>query len=649
MCEIRQGQIGFGGRSASEHLVEPVPSDADRLHATALSLAEAGDYERAAALLEHAFLSGEALPTWYRDLAIVYLARGEARKAAEWFVQALDRLPDDPDALMGYGQALLAMGEAVPAAVSYQKAIAQAPDDCEPLHGLARALLLQGRHDEAADVCRQSLLLDAGDADSHRLQGEIYFSRGNHEAARQAFETALELLPGDPESHARLTSICWALGDQEGTLAHCRALVESGRATPALHSFYLYQLLYERSETPASIRHACETFGRSLAPGGRTPWPAVAGENPERRLRVGYLTGEFIRGSAFYFLSSLIGNHDTDAVEVFLYHTRSKFDRITEWYQGRGHWRDCRDLDNTAIADRIRADAIDVAVDFSGFFPDNKLDLFAQRVAPVQVTYPNCPITTGVPNIDYILTDRWTCPKGSEDQYSEEAVYLPSGYLAYSVPIDAPPPVPLPAIENGFITFGLFQRRPKLNAAVWDAVAAVLRRSPGSRLLMQSADSSLDDPESRARRAITGEFSRRGVEPHRLGFVGRRGHREALSVMAQSDIALDTFPYQGQTTTCDCLWMGVPVVAWSGATHVSRVGSAILQRVGLDRLVANTADDYARIAIDLAQDVSGLASLRSGMRDRLRASTLLDGRNLAGEVEAAYRQMWRCWCIGQKT
>jgi predicted O-linked N-acetylglucosamine transferase (SPINDLY family) len=222
-------------------------------------------------------------------------------------------------------------------------------------------------------------------------------------------------------------------------------------------------------------------------------------------------------------------------------------------------------------------------------------------------------------------------------------VFLPSGYLMYSPPDAMPEVSPLPALRNGYVTFGMFQRRAKTNGRVWDAVAAILRRCPGSKLTVQTGAAALDYPSSPSYREMRELFAARGIEEDRVRLIGKRPQYATLQHMSEVDIALDTFPYQGQTTTCECLWMGVPVVALSGEAHVARVGTALLERAGLGELAASTPEGYVETAVRLAADLPTLARMRAGMRELVRSSTLLDGRRLAAEVESAYRWMWTRW------
>jgi predicted O-linked N-acetylglucosamine transferase (SPINDLY family) len=270
--------------------------------------------------------------------------------------------------------------------------------------------------------------------------------------------------------------------------------------------------------------------------------------------------------------------------------------------------------------------------------------VFAHRPAPVQVSFPHYPGTTGSDCIDYLLTDVWTTPEGCEGELSEKPYRLPSGCLVYKTPPDREPVSALPALANGCVTFGLFQRPGKLHAAVWDAVAAILSAVPDSRLLMHSSSRDLDEEGSAQRARLLKPLESRGVSAARVLFQGPRPTKEHLAIVAEADIALDTFPYNGQTTTCDCLWMGVPVVTLRGESYVSRAAASLLDRLGLPDLAADSLENYVSRAVELANDIDGLTRLRSSLREKMKNSSLTDGARLAAEIEAAYREMWTEWC-----
>jgi predicted O-linked N-acetylglucosamine transferase (SPINDLY family) len=294
-------------------------------------------------------------------------------------------------------------------------------------------------------------------------------------------------------------------------------------------------------------------------------------------------------------------------------------------------------MDDPALAEHVRADELDVLVDLSGHFPYNRLPVFRDRLAPVQATYPNYPATTGCPGIDVFFSDRWTSPEGTETEYSERLYRLPSGYLVYDAPVDGPPVGPLPLDTNGHPTFGVFQRLGKFNERVWDALAGVLRRVPDARMLFRNGDAELGKNDSLAAQAIRDALAARGVAPGRAQLQGPRPHLEHLQAVTEVDVALDTFPYAGQTTTCESMWMGVPVVTLEGTTHVGRVGDALLARAGHADWVAASPEAYVEIAASLVANAADLSRVRAGLRSDFLAAGLADGSRLARELEEAYR------------
>jgi predicted O-linked N-acetylglucosamine transferase (SPINDLY family) len=284
----------------------------------------------------------------------------------------------------------------------------------------------------------------------------------------------------------------------------------------------------------------------------------------------------------------------------------------------------------------MAADGVDVLLDLSGHFPGNRLQVMARRAAPVQATYPNYPSTTGCPNLDYFFTDVWNSPPGTDDQYSESLYRLPGGCLRFE-----PPPAPdvTPRLPDGPVTFGLFQRAIKYSGSLWEMVAGTLEAVPDSRLLVHSSDLAWDVPGSGLLTRVRSQLEGKGVAPERVAFVGRRDMQDHLQVVGSVDIALDSYPYGGQTTTMECLWMGVPVVSRRGATHVSRVSGALLSRAGLDRLVADDSPGYVAAAAALAGDRDELQRLRSSLRSRVIDAGLIDGPRLCREMERAF-EVW---------
>jgi predicted O-linked N-acetylglucosamine transferase (SPINDLY family) len=357
-------------------------------------------------------------------------------------------------------------------------------------------------------------------------------------------------------------------------------------------------------------------------------------------LRIGYVSADFRRHSVGHFLLPLLEHHDRQFGEVFCYCNLHVRDDFTERMKRNcGHWRNIFGLSDQEAASLVRSDAIDVLVDLSGHTAGNRLKLFALKPAPVQVTYLGYPNTTGMTALDYRLTDALADPPGMNDELNVEKLWrLPGCAWCYDPAEKGPDIQPR---ENGPITFGCFNAFAKINellVAIW---AKLLERVPGSRLLVKSAGAGAVSAKGR----LLEQFAKHGITGERIELLGwiadSMGH---LNLYGRVDVALDCYPYHGTTTTCEALWMGVPVVSLAGRTHVSRVGVSLLGNVGVPELIAQTPPQYVQIATELGGDLPRLRELRRTLRGRMKQSPLMDAPRFARNIESAYRQMWRNWC-----
>ncbi len=305
-------------------------------------------------------------------------------------------------------------------------------------------------------------------------------------------------------------------------------------------------------------------------------------------------------------------------------------------------WYDVRSMSNHDLADRIRGNRIDILVDLTGHTGNNRLLTFTRKPAPVQVTYLGYPNTTGMPSINYRLTDAWVDPPGMTDSYyTEVLVRLPHGFLCYQAPSGSPDVGPPPCMERHQITFGSFNNLAKISPETITLWASILRAVPDSRLIVKNL--SLQDETTR--KQLHDKFLKYGVLTEQLELLPPEYQLSShLAKYQQVDIALDTFPYNGTTTTCEAMWMGVPVITLAGNMHAGRVGISILSQLGLDECIAQTTDEYVAIAGKLAADKERLAELRGSLREKMSKSTLCDGAGFAQAIECAYREMWEKWC-----
>jgi len=441
-------------------------------------------------------------------------------------------------------------------------------------------------------------------------------------------------------------------GKVPGSLRTYRRAIRLCPADAKLHSSQLFALLHDFGQSPADLKQANEQW--CLQHCSASP-DSVSFSNlpyPHRKLRVAYLCAEFRRSPAYHVVLPLIEGHDRDNFEIYCYHLSETSDEITEEYKkAADRWRDVSAYGADQIKEQILRDGIDVLVERSGHIACALgIEVCQRRSAPVQAAHLNYPCTTGCREIDYLVSDRWTSPdqEAFSHQYSERNVYrVPSGCLVYRPQDDAPEITSLPASIYGHITFGLFQRPAKLNDDVWDAIASILKGTPTSRLLIQHADRELAEVGSFASRRVLSALGRREIEANRIEFAGVKNKCDYPGTVASVDIALDSFPYSGEITTCTCLWMGVPVVTFAGDRHSSRVSGAILSRIGLEDWVASSTGDYIAIASAKAADLPALAKLRAELRQRMAESSVCRPEIVVRELEEGYRWMWRQWCASQ--
>jgi predicted O-linked N-acetylglucosamine transferase (SPINDLY family) len=364
--------------------------------------------------------------------------------------------------------------------------------------------------------------------------------------------------------------------------------------------------------------------------------------DPDRRLRIGYVSPDFRSHAVCSFSMPLISSHNRQEFEIYLYANVEDPDAITqEFRQQADAWRDIFGMPNDQAAQLIRDDQIDILIDLAGHTSGNRLLVFAQKPAPIQVTYLGYPATTGMETIDYRLTDAHADPPGLTDAFcTEKLVRLPQTTWCFKARLRSSDVSPLPAISNGYVTFGSFNNFSKTNEPLYDLWAKVLHAVPNSRLLFKARPFSSQAVLSR----VAARFDQLGVARDRVDLRRWVPLPDHLAAYNSVDIALDSFPYHGTTTTCEAMWMGVPTITLAGDSHLSRVGLSLMTNAGLGQFVAQNKREYVEIAANLAKDIPKLAALRARLRSQMSASPLMDKAAFARNVESAYRQMWRAWC-----
>jgi predicted O-linked N-acetylglucosamine transferase (SPINDLY family) len=626
--------------------------------------------------------------------AIAY-RRGRCAVAAHYLRQAVSARPSDAACHSALGAAYQGMGLFAEAEACHRRALALAPADAQVLNNLAITLVALGRRDEAVAAFRAALRARPDDPEVLSNLAAALRARGELPAAVAYYRRALGLAPGLAQAHHNLGNALRALGQlDEAAACHKQALglnpeftaarvslgvalaeggklaegldcfLEALRATPgdhAAHSAYLFGLNHDPDADAGTLL----AEHRRWAARQVRLWGSGLHDNdrdPDRRLRVGYVSPDFRSHAAAYFIEPLLAHHDRGRVEVFCYSDAAAPDATTARLRGLAdQWRDTAGLPDGQVADLIAEDGIDVLVDLAGHTEGNRLLLFARRPAPVLVSYLGYPCTTGLPargpytagalesrvepaeagtptgSVHYLLGDAVTDPPGEPSCYTEELVRLGPVFCCYAPPRHAPPVSPLPAGRNGHVTFGSLHKLEKLNDGVVDVWFKLLRSVPSTRLLLAR-----HVLRGRTAEGLRERFRRRGLDDGRVELRAVEAvDLRHLRQYADIDVALDAFPWNGHTTACEALWMGVPVVTLRGDRHAGRMVSSLLTCLGLRELVAETTADYVRIAAGVAADVPRLAALRAGLRERLAHSPLCDGAAFAAGLEAAYRTMWQ--------
>lgn len=567
----------------------------------------AGDTAAAARAYEALLALQAADPYANYNLGRLRHTAGAQEEAERLLRAALQARPDFADAQLVLANVQDARGDPAAATASVAAVLALRPDLVGAWYNYGELLWKQSRYDEAEAALRRALEIEPHFVPAWHLLGSMLRGTSRLEEALEALARARQLEPGrfDLES---LELLILTLGDQ----LSAEALFERHRA-----------------------------FGRRLEASvpARTA-PYTQSREPGRRLRVGYVSCDFYRHPVSWFLLPLLERHDRAGFESILYSTGDKVDEVTGQMKAAADgWREARAMSDEALAQAIGRDAIDVLVDLTGHTGALRLGVFARRPAPVQFTWLGYLHSTGLTRIGYRLTDARADPPGpSERLHTESLVRLPHCLWCYRPPHAAAHAAEAPWRRNGYVTFGSFNHAPKLTASSRRIWAEILRQLPQARLLLVGV------PDGRAREDLLRDFAAAGVPAARLTIRPRVSFGEYLEQFDAVDIALDSMPYGGGTTTFDTLWMGVPVLTLAGERPVSRSAASILGALDLQDWVAGTPAEYVRFALAHAGATQRLAALRGSLRQRLRASPLMDEARFARDVEAAYRQAWRAWC-----
>jgi predicted O-linked N-acetylglucosamine transferase (SPINDLY family) len=601
---------------------------------------EADGYSaQAAVCLEEALAIEPSMAQAHYHLGLLLSRQGDFGRSIRAQLRALATDPALAEACTNLGYSYYSQGRHDDAVSAYRKAVTIKPGYARAHYNMGIAFMAQRRFSEAVGSLRRALIFDPLLAEAHLCAGNILnlFLADQH-AALPYYQNALAARPGAAEVHFALGDTLLKLARPEDAAASYRHAVTANPTLAAAYSNLILVLQY-RTHLTEEVSEVLESFRAQFEAPLEPAWPRHENSrDPERRLKIGYVSPDLHNHSVSHFVAPVLTRHDQQAVEIYCYYNNDRQDEVTDRIRrGVDHWIPCKQLSDSALAERIRADGIDILVDLTGHTGSNRLLTFARKPAPIQISWIGYPGTTGLKAMDYVLTDPYLDPVGMTDRhYTEKLFRLSPNSFIFEPPIESPPVNELPALGSRSFTFACLNNLAKVSDEIIALWSRVLAAVPHARLVIGNG------PDAAIRRRFTEGFTRAGVGPERLVLLPRLSLGNFLLSHHQIDLALDTFPYNGGTTSCHSLWMGVPVLTLAGDTTASRQGAAMLGWAGLDGFITTSGDEYASRAVEIAGNLDELSRIRRSLREHIARNN--DASSFTRRLENAYRSMWQRWC-----
>ncbi len=636
-------QFQAGERDSARELYKRVleldPASARAYYMLSGLAAQEGDIASAIGLTQRAIALQPAVAEFHFSLGGLYVSAGRIGEAVASFHEASRLKPESLDYKRATAGALMAVGRYDEGVETYRAIALASGADGHAYLELGKALQVRGDVREAEGILAQAATLAPDLAEAHLHLALARQEQDRPVAAETPARQAVVLAPDMYQSWLVLAGVLADQGRHVEAVEHFRRVLALDPGYDQAWSGMLFSMNYSEQFTAREIFAEHVRYGELFAPAPTMPIDA-ARLSPGRRLRVGYLSPDFRNHPVASFIAPILSRHERSRFEIFCYYTDKRQDETTvRLKRDVEHWHQLGDIADDDLERILRQDQLDILVELAGHSARQRLPVLAKRAAPAQVTYLGYPNTTGIAAIDYRITDARADPPGESDTlHVEKLVRLPESFLCYAPPATSGQALAGPARRNGYITFASFNKFAKISPFTVKLWSRILAAVPGSRLLIKSRG--LQDPGLCA--PFLQRFVAQGIDADRITLMqptpDSQGH---LQTYGQADIALDTFPYNGTTTTMEALWMGVPVVTLAGDRHASRVGASILSTLGLADWVAHSEDEYVNIATRLAADLQALDTLRQSLRSQLSRSPLTDGARFTAHLEQAYLQMWQ--------
>lgn len=675
-----QGKLAEAGKIYRD-VLKTEPNNQDALHLTGLIALSDQKFDTAKELITKAIAIAPNVSLFHANLGRALAGLLDYPAAMKAYLTATQLDPENIDATFHLGNLYKNTGKFAEAESCYQKVLGHTPDHVAALNNLGNIYKDQGKFEQAfacyekaiaADPLVADLYINMGNAykdmmmpqeavnfyrkaievrpdfpDPYNNIGYILQHTGKLSDSIIYYQKALDMEPDLPEVYHNLGNVYKDMGEFPESIAAYRKAVALRPDFVNAHTNILFAMNYDEKATPPEMLDEARKWWQQQAAHLADQYRLMNSPVTGRKLRIGYVSPDFCLHSVSFFFLSLLEKHDVNRFETFCYSDVKRPDAMTIRLQGlAGHWRQITGMTDEAVADLIHSDKIDILFDLTGHTANNRLLAFARRPAPVQVSWLGYPNTTGVATIQYRITDAVADPSGTSDFfYTEKLIRLPGSFLCYSPPETAPDIGELPAGQQGKITFGSFNNITKTSESVIKVWCDILKQVKNSRIMLKSIV--FEDPA--AQRRYLDMFRRYGIAAERVVLKKRTtSTEEHLGLYNEVDIGLDPFPYNGTTTTCEALWMGVPVIALRGNLHCSRVSASILTNTGLDQYIAETRQEYVNKAVALAGDMKQLEQFRASARTLLSQSVLLNKALFAAEMEKAIEEMWHHWCASHQ-
>lgn len=603
------------------------------------------DYQDAAESFDRAIQCRRDYAEAYNNKAVALLMLQKTDEAATAVRCALALRPGFAVAWATYGSALFALGKFDEAVACFEKSIASDPSCLEAYNNLGAALLQLDRADEAISAFEKAIALseEAGRAESHYNLGTTLIERNRLDGAIACFGKALAADPNHASARNNLGVALQNQGLPEEAVRAYGAVIEVDPHYAGAYSNKLMAMHYIEAYSNDDVLEVARAFGRAFDRPEQRPFSG-RDLSPERKLRIGYVSGDFNSHPVAFFFARSLRAHDRAQFEIFCYSNWAAEDFMTEELRGLAdHWRVIVGMGDAEAAQLIREDEIDILVDLAGHTNKTRIVLFGLKPAPVQVEWIGYFGTTGLRSMDYLVLDPISAPEGADSWYCEQLVRLSYGRFCYQPPALGVALADPPCLEKKFVTFGCFNNVAKLSSGAIKLWAEILRAAPNARLILKWKSLS----EASVQRRLLDSFAREGIEESRIELRGQSSYQQMLQEYNDIDVALDPFPFGGATTSCEALWMGVPVVTLPGDRLASRQTLGFLAEMGFADLSAATPEDYVARAIALATDPRRLCEMRRALRPAMESAAFCDGPRFTRTIEQAYRIMWRRYAAGE--